>query len=165
MGSSPPTASRLEADTPPYPADIAVGTDLVLVSHVESSIANFGDRYLQRVYTEGELDYCLAQRDGPALHLAARFAAKEATIKALAPGVEALGWRSIEIRRRPGGACDVVLHGPAHLLARRRGVRRLAISMSHDGEYATAVVLAERRRTPPAEGRLRRKVPRGAYER
>ena len=145
-------------------AGIAVGTDLVAIEQVASSIARFGDRYLQRVYTQSELRYCLDQSDGPGPHLAARFAAKEATIKALRPSDEALGWRNVEVQRQPDGSCDVVLYGPARALARQRGVRRLAVSMSHEGGFATAVVVAETRDEPPTT-RLRRRSPRGAYER
>jgi holo-[acyl-carrier protein] synthase len=142
-----------------------LGTDLVEVAQVARSVETFGERYLHRLYTAGELAYCMSQRTGQAAHLAARFAAKEATLKALRQGNEATDWRSVEVRRRPDGSCAILLHGGARTLAERRGVEGLRVSMSHDGEYAVAVVVGERR---PREGRrthIRRTSPRGAYER
>ena len=73
---------------------------------------------------------------------AARFAAKEATFKALRPDVPSIDWRSIEVRRHASGWCDVVLHGEAAALAARQGIETLALSMSHDAGCATAVVVA-----------------------
>ena len=114
-------------------ARLAVGIDLVQVSRIAGSVETFGDRFLQRVYTDGELAY--AGRD--AQRLAARFAAKEAAKKAL--GLDGIGWRELEVVRADTGACELVLHGAARDAA---GARSLALSMSHEGDHATAVVIA-----------------------
>jgi holo-[acyl-carrier protein] synthase len=126
----------------------ALGVDIVEVAQVALSIATFGDRYLRRVFTDGELAYCTAEGRDQAPHLAARFAAKEAAAKALRVGDSPLDWRWIEVVRRADGTCDLHLHGAMRALAKRRGVRDLRVSMSHDGAYAIAVVVG---------GTLRRK--------
>jgi holo-[acyl-carrier protein] synthase len=120
-----------------------LGADIVEVAQVAHSMATFGDRYLRRVFTEGELAYCTAKGRDPAPHLAARFAAKEATAKALRAGDAPVDWRWIEVVRRPDGACALVLHGGMRAIAKRRGVRAFRLSMSHDGAYAVAVVAGD----------------------
>jgi holo-[acyl-carrier protein] synthase len=125
---------------------ISVGIDLVRVSRVAESVARFGDRFLHRVFTEGEIAYA---NTSPALaseRLAARFAAKEAAIKALDLAELGVTWRSIEVEREPRGKCRLVLHGPARKAADAAGVNELSISLSHEGDYATAVVLAIRQK-------------------
>ncbi len=144
---------------------IALGVDLIEVAQVVRSIETFGERYLGRLYTAAELAYCTAGSRDPAPHLAARFAAKEATFKALRLGDEVVDWRWVEVCRRPNGSCEIVLHGGARSLAERLGVDVLSVSMSHDGEYAAAVVVGERQKLPVRTSRLLRKRPRGAYER
>lgn len=116
-----------------------VGIDLVQVSRIAESIERFGDRFLQRVFTDGELAYA---RSAPALELArlaGRFAAKEAAIKALDLAERGVGWRQIEVERTASGAPALRLHGEA---ARAAGDAELALSLSHEGDYATAVVLS-----------------------
>jgi holo-[acyl-carrier protein] synthase len=142
-----------------------LGTDLVEVAQVARSVETFGERYLHRLYTAGELAYCMSQRTGQAAHLAARFAAKEATLKALRQGDEATDWRSVELVRRPDGSCALLLHGGARALAERRGVEGLRVSVSHDGEYAVAVVIGETNPLQRRRTHIRRTSPRGAYER
>jgi holo-[acyl-carrier protein] synthase len=112
---------------------LRVGIDLVQVSRIAGSLDAFGERFLHRVYTERELAY--ARRDCE--KLAARFAAKEAAKKAL--GLDGVGWRELEIVRQDSGACELVLHGAARAAA---GECSLALSMSHEGDHATAVVIA-----------------------
>jgi holo-[acyl-carrier protein] synthase len=114
-------------------APLRVGIDLVRVSRVEESIDAFGERFLARVFTAGELAYARAHPE----RLAARFAAKEAARKAL--GLDGVAWRDVEVTRRPNGACELVLHGAARAQA---GAAELALSLSHEGDYATAVVIA-----------------------
>jgi holo-[acyl-carrier protein] synthase len=122
---------------------VRVGTDIVGVADVRASISRFGDRYLSRVFTPRELAYCLARTDAP-VHLAARFAAKEATMKVLRPSKdEAIDWLSIELVRAPEGHCDVALTGAAEALAHRARITGLGVSLSHETHYATAVVVAE----------------------
>lgn len=112
---------------------VEVGIDLVEVSRVAESVALFGDRFLKKVFTDAEIAYATSssstsQRDQ---RLAARFAAKEATKKALR--LEGVGFRSIEVTRSASGACDLVLHG-------RSAPGPLSVSLSHEGDYATAIV-------------------------
>jgi holo-[acyl-carrier protein] synthase len=117
-----------------------MGFDLVEVSQVQESIARFGDAYKRRIYTEGELRYAEQGVGVCAERLAARFAAKEALIKALQPGDEGINLREIEVVRSGEGACRLALHGRMAALAESQGVRKILLSMSHDGGYAGAVV-------------------------
>ena len=113
------------------------------VDRVEESLARFGDRFLRRVFTEGEIAYATSA-SSPALtaeRLAARMAAKEATVKALRMTHEGVGWRQIEVLRDPSGACELVLHGKAKEIAEASGADDLSVSLSHEGQYATAVVV------------------------
>jgi holo-[acyl-carrier protein] synthase len=117
---------------------LRVGIDLVKAATVREALAEHGERYLDRVYTPAEQAQC----KGDALRLAARFAAKEATMKVLQPGNEQpLPWPSIEVVRNPGAAPTIALHGPAAALADAAGITDLALSFSHEDEYAAAVVV------------------------
>ncbi|MGI9185549.1 MAG: holo-ACP synthase [Solirubrobacteraceae bacterium] len=117
---------------------LGVGIDLTSADDVRDSIGRFGDRYLERVYTARERSDC----DGDPSRLAARFAAKEATIKALrAP--DRLPWQTIELRRGPAGAPALALTGAAQALARERGCRSLTVSLTHERGQAMAVVVTE----------------------
>jgi holo-[acyl-carrier protein] synthase len=123
--------------------EVAIGTDLVLVKDVQAGLQAYGERYFHRIYTEHEIATCLS--DAPsvaAARFAARFAGKEAVLKLLACEDHQPEWRSIEIRRRKSGHCVVVLWGSARILARDRGIETLGISLSHEGAYAIAVVVA-----------------------
>ena len=122
---------------------LRVGTDLCSVSEVSASLEMFGDRYLKRIYTEQEIAYA---KSGPAVQgerLAGRFAAKEATLKALRSSTPRPQWRDIEVVRHADGWCELSLTGSAAELARLRGVHSFALSLSHDSGVATAVVVAE----------------------
>ncbi len=122
-----------------------VGIDIVDVHRIQDSIQRFGDCFLNRLFTRAEQAYCesLSHNTTIAQCLAARFAAKEATIKVLRPEAAMLDWRTIEIRRHQGGYCDIVLYEDAADLAQQRGIITLSVSMSHEAAYATAVVVAE----------------------
>jgi len=124
------------------PLIVRVGTDVESVEEIESSLRQFGSRYTSRVFTDHELESCggLDGNAGPGL--AARFAAKEATIKMLAPEVGAPPWRSIEVRRRPGGWCDLILCDEAEELAVRQGLQQCSLSMSHGAGVGLATVVA-----------------------
>lgn len=111
------------------------------VERVGESVASHGERFLRRIFTDEEVAYAMSSPPQMLQRLAARFAAKEAVRKVLRVGEHSVGWRDVEVRRLPSGACEVVLHGPAATLARARGVGEMALSMSHDGDYATAVVV------------------------
>ncbi|MEP7041526.1 MAG: holo-ACP synthase [Dokdonella sp.] len=119
---------------------LRIGIDLVRISAIADSVAAFGDRFLRRVFTPPEVAYAMAAPALSASRLAARFAAKEATRKALR--IDGFGWRDIEVVRLTDGACAIELHGRVRVL--RGAGYSFALSMSHEGDYATAVVLADR---------------------
>ena len=122
---------------------LRVGIDLVSVGDVEASLARHGEHYLRRVYTGREVDDCRDADGVAAERLAARFAAKEAAMKALRVRDEAIPWNSIEVRRDPAGWTELVLHDAAAELASARGIAELAVSLTHEAGYASAVVIAE----------------------
>jgi holo-[acyl-carrier protein] synthase len=117
-----------------------MGFDLVQVSTVADSLERFGDAYGRRIFTEGELQYACAGNGMRAQRLAARFAAKEAVMKALQLAEAGVGWRDIEVIKHPGGDCDIALHGRAAEVAAAAGAGQILLSMSHDGDYAGANV-------------------------
>ena len=116
---------------------IAVGIDLVGYEEIEETLGR-GDRYLRRIYTDEELDAC---GTSPRL-LAACFAAKEATMKALSRTDQPIPWRSIELRMRRGTQPSLELTGAAASLALQRGMTGLSVSVTHSSHSAAAVVLA-----------------------
>ena len=118
---------------------LQVGIDLIEVERIEESLAEHGERFLDRVYTEAERadTACAPPR------LAARFAAKEATMKALRTLDDGLGWQSIEVLSDGGGGHRISLSGPAAALAASRGVQRLSVSLSEHRHRAGAIVIAE----------------------
>jgi holo-[acyl-carrier protein] synthase len=130
---------------------IVVGTDLVQVSEIGKAMERFGERYLRRLFTEAELSYCLETPNVAPSRLAARFAAKEAALKVLRLTDQSFSWRAIEVARNPGGWCYLVLHGPMRLLAKQAGFVAFSLSMSHEGDYAQAVVVGQRRKTSADE--------------
>jgi len=120
---------------------LGVGMDIVETKRIAESIERFGDRFLRRVFLEGEVAYSRSMKF-PHLHLAARFAAKEAISKAFGTGIgRELGWRDMEIVRESNGAPRVQLHGRAEAYAKARGVRAVHISLSHTAEYGSASVV------------------------
>lgn len=122
---------------------VHVGIDLVQVSRIAESIERFGERFLRRVFTDAEVAYAQSSPTQHLQRLAARFAAKEATIKALRVPVDCpINWRDIEVRRDATGGCSITLSGTAERWAATLGPLRLAASMSHDGDYATAIVVS-----------------------
>jgi holo-[acyl-carrier protein] synthase len=122
---------------------VGVGIDLVRIARIRQAIARWQDRFLERVFTEDELAYARRRRD-PAEHLAARFAAKEAGLKALGTGLSmGVRWRELEVRRARGEPPRLALSGRTAALGAARGIRALHVSLTHDGDYAMAQVLAE----------------------
>lgn len=119
---------------------LRVGIDLVKISRIAQSREQFGERFLRRIFTDGEIEYALSSPPHTDARLAARFAAKEATIKALRVDGEGINFRQIEVCREPSGACTLALHGEVARLA--EGIGQFALSMSHEGDYATAMVVA-----------------------
>jgi holo-[acyl-carrier protein] synthase len=122
---------------------IGIGVDLVECSRIQHSIDRFGDRFLRRVFTEGEVAYSMSMKF-PARHLAARFAAKEAVSKAFGTGIgKAMGWRDIDIQKKPSGEPFLAFSGPAEDLAKRRGVVNALITLSHTDHLAIACIVLE----------------------
>jgi holo-[acyl-carrier protein] synthase len=121
---------------------LRVGADVVSVHQVEESVARFGSRYLERIYTQHELESSVGRSPVRAASLAARFAAKEATLKVLRPVGHQPDWRSVEVRRHAGGWCTMALSGHAAVLADQAGIAELAVSLTHEGDVAAAVVVA-----------------------
>jgi holo-[acyl-carrier protein] synthase len=133
---------------PQAPWEMRLGFDLVQVSQVADSIARFGDTYENRIFTAGERDYARRGEAVRAERLAARLAAKEAVIKALKLSEAGIAWSDIEVFKLPDGDCEVHLHGRTAELADRMGVMHMLLSLSHDGDYAGAVVTALLARQP-----------------
>jgi holo-[acyl-carrier protein] synthase len=115
-----------------------VGVDVVHLPRLRAAIERWQSRFVERVFTEGEIAYCRARRD-PIPHFGARFAAKEASLKALGTGLSlGVRWREIEVRRARGQAPELVLSGRSREIGEARGGTRMLVSLTHDGEYAIA---------------------------
>jgi holo-[acyl-carrier protein] synthase len=125
------------------PMIVGSGIDIAEVPRIRESIERFGDRFLRRVFTESEIGYC----DGKAKraeHYAARFAAKEAAMKAIGTGWNhGVKWRDVEVCRRPGGRPTLTFHERAAEFAARLGTKQVALSLSHTEHYAIAQVILE----------------------
>jgi holo-[acyl-carrier protein] synthase len=120
-----------------------IGIDVVQNDRIRQSIERFGDRFLQRIYTEAEIEYC--KKSGqPEIHYAARFAAKEAAFKALGTGWAAgVKWTDVEVQRLPSGKPELHLHGEALVHATAAGAKRFHVSLTHDQLVSCAVVVLE----------------------
>jgi len=115
-----------------------IGIDLVPISRMREVMDRWQDRFLTRVFTTDEIAYCRSRKD-PVPHFAARFAAKEAGLKALGTGLRlGVSWRELEVRRERGGPPMLVLRGRSREIARDRGGDRMLLALSHDGDYAIA---------------------------
>ena len=122
---------------------LGIGVDLVENARIQHSLDRFGERFLQRVFTPGEIAYSQSMKF-PARHLAARFAAKEAVSKAFGTGIgKAMGWKDIDVRRKPSGEPFVMLEGGAKRLAEERKVSKVSITLSHTEHHAMAVIVVE----------------------
>ena len=122
---------------------LGIGVDLVECARIQRSIDRFGDRFLHRIFTDGEIEYSMSMKF-PARHLAARLAAKEAVSKAFGTGIgKAMGWRDIDVRKKPSGEPFLVFSGPPQELAAKRGVTSALISLSHTEHYAIACIVLE----------------------
>jgi holo-[acyl-carrier protein] synthase len=122
---------------------VGTGIDIAEVPRIEQSIARFGLRFLQRIFTEGEICYCDSKANRTERY-AARFAAKEAAMKALGTGwSHGVRWRDCEVVRLPGGRPTIKFHGKAGEIATGLGVKNAALSLSHTAEQAIAQVILE----------------------
>ena len=122
---------------------VGTGIDMAEVPRIARSIARFGGRFLKRVFTEGEIRYCDSKANR-AERYAARFAAKEAAMKALGTGWNhGVRWRDIEVQRQPGGRPTLAFHGKAAEVAARLGTKNIALSLTHTERQAFAQVILE----------------------
>jgi holo-[acyl-carrier protein] synthase len=117
--------------------ELTTGVDIIEIDRIQRVVTRWGNRFLERIYTPGELTYC----EGKSNRLAARFAAKEAVMKALGTGTSGIGWREVEITRKPSGAPNILLHGRALRHASTIGIQSLALSLSHSRAYAVVSVV------------------------
>ena len=139
--SAPGSAAGFSAAIPaPPPETTELGIDIIRVQRIKDSLARFGDRFSQRVLTPTEAAYV---RNRPET-MAGRWAAKEAVSKVLGLGVRGIGWRDIEVERLPTGQPAIKLHGRAARRAEQLGMGRIAISITHESEYAVAVAYGVR---------------------
>lgn len=123
---------------------LGLGTDITEIPRIQKSLERFGQHFLDRVYTPGEVLYCEARKKSAAQSFAARFAAKEAGAKALGTGISrGVTWREFEVVRHPGQAPQLILHGRAAEIAQAKGITRLTLSLTHTNAVAMAVVIAE----------------------
>ena len=118
---------------------LTTGVDIIEIPRIQQVLDRYGQRFLDRIFTPGEIAYCR----GRAPNLAGRFAAKEATMKALGTGIRGVGWKDIEVIHEESGAPSLKLHGRAEKRAKRMRVGELSLSISHSREYAVAFVVAQ----------------------
>lgn len=120
---------------------IGIGVDIVEIARIRGSIDGFSERFLNKMFTPGEIADCQRLKD-PAPSFAARFAAKEAVAKAFGAGIgQKMDWADIEIQRAESGAPICRLHGKARQTAAEMGVSQVFVSLSHSEHYAVANVL------------------------
>ena len=117
-----------------------LGIDIIKVDRIRATLERFGPRFSGRVLTPSEQRYV---RDRPET-MAGRWAAKEAVSKVLGLGVRGIGWRDIEVERLPTGQPAVRLHGRAAARAEQLGMERIAVSISHESDYAVAIAFGIR---------------------
>lgn len=122
---------------------VGTGIDIAEVPRIAEAIQRHGERFLRRVFTEGEMAYCDSKANRIERY-AARFAAKEAGMKALGTGWNhGVRWRDVEVCRQPGGRPTIAFHGKAAEVAARLGTKNIALSLSHTAEQAIAQVILE----------------------
>jgi len=122
---------------------VGTGIDIAEVPRIRQSIERFGERFLHRVFTAGEILYCDSKANRFERY-AARFAAKEAAMKALGTGWNhGVRWRDCEVVRQPGGRPTIVFHGKAAEFAAKLGAKNAVLSLTHTKEQAFAQVILE----------------------
>jgi holo-[acyl-carrier protein] synthase len=125
-------------------AIVGTGIDITEVARVAASIERFGERFLKRVYTPGEIAYCQSKRRGAAESFAARFAAKEAAMKAIGTGLRrGVTWHDVEVAREPSGRPTIIFSGKAAEFAAKLGMKRVSLSLTHTEHQAMAQVILE----------------------
>ncbi len=122
---------------------VGTGVDITEVRRVAEALERFGERFLRRVFTSLEIEYCSSKRN-KVERLAARFAAKEAALKALGTGLRhGITWQQVEVSRQPGKRPTIAFSGVAAQYAARLGAKHISLSMSHTAEHAVAMVILE----------------------
>jgi len=122
---------------------LGVGTDLAEVPRIRHSIERYGERFLNRIYTDGERAYA-SSKGNAAERYAARFAAKEAAMKAIGTGWRrGVTWKDFEVVNQTSGRPNLLLRGVARDIADQMGVKRISISLTHTAETAFAIVILE----------------------
>jgi holo-[acyl-carrier protein] synthase len=122
---------------------VGIGTDLAEVTRIRDSIARFGDRFLNRIYTEREQRYALSKANSHE-RFAARFAAKEAGMKAIGTGwSRGVTWQDFEVTNEPSGRPTLRLSGVARQIAENQRVKSISLSLTHTQAIAMAVVILE----------------------
>lgn len=125
-----------------------IGTDIIEIDRIKKIAGRKGQRFLKRVFTEAELDFCFGRSD-PYPCLAARFAAKEAVFKTFGSGLAGCRWTDIEVVRKGSAPPEIMLGGLARELAEKAGINRVMISISHDRDRAVAFAVAVKGGTVP----------------
>ena len=120
--------------------NLTTGVDIIEIPRIARTMDQYGQRFLRLIFTQAEIEYCR----GRPPNLAGRFAAKEATMKALGTGVRGVGWKDIEVVRASSGAPSIALHGRAKGRAERLGVVEISVSMSDSQDNAIAFVVTRR---------------------
>ncbi len=134
-----PSDAPLPAGLVP-PGTTELGIDIIKVDRIRASIERFGERFSKRVLTTNEQRYVRMRPET----FAGRWAAKEAVSKVLGLGVRGIGWKDIEVERLPTGQPSVRLHGRAAARAEQLGMERIALSISHESDYAVAIAFGVR---------------------
>jgi holo-[acyl-carrier protein] synthase len=123
---------------------VGTGIEIAEVPRIREAIERHGERFLKRIFTEGEIQYCESKANRVERY-AARFAAKEAGMKAIGTGWNhGVRWRDIEVARKPGGRPTLQLHGKAAEFAAKLGATNIALSLTHTAEQAIAQVILEK---------------------
>ena len=113
------------------------GIDIIEIDRIQNVLRKHPKRFLRKIFTEYEINYCR----GRATQLAARFASKEAAMKALGTGIRGVGWREVEVQRLRSGKPYIILHGRAKKRAESMGIKKIELSISHSKTLATAMVI------------------------
>ncbi len=128
-------------------SDLSVGIDVVHIERIRESLDAFAERFLRRLFTPREIAYAQSSPAQQLSRLAARFAAKEAALKALGIAQAGIDWRDLEVVRRTDGSCELAIHGRARSVSEFNDSDDVALSLSHDGDYAVAIVTLRRARS------------------
>jgi holo-[acyl-carrier protein] synthase len=113
------------------------GIDIIEIDRIQNVLFKYPSRFLTKIFTEYEINYCR----GRATQLAARFASKEAAMKALGTGTRGVGWKEVEVQRLRSGKPYIILHGRAKKRAESMGITKIELSISHSKNLATAMVI------------------------